>query len=79
MGPTNVSGTEEVEETVVMSQVQEAPVSLLPGIFKMDPYSDPAPVTRGNANLNFVSTVAKRFTNKKCVLSELKKRHFVSN
>ena len=66
-------------KTVVMSQVKEALVSLLLGIFKMDPEPDPAMVTWGNANHNFVSTVAKQITNKKSVLSELKIRHLVSN
>ena len=45
----------------------------------MDLVLDPATVIRGNANLNFVSTVAKTIISKKSVLPELKTRHPVSN
>ena len=75
----NIITTEEVDETMVTRQVQEVPVSLLPGIFKADPDLDPATVIQGNKNLCFVFTVAKTIANKKSVLQELKTNHLVSN
>ena len=45
--PFSVIATKEVDETMVTRQVLEAPVSLLPGSFKVDPGLDLSTVTRG--------------------------------
>ena len=67
----NVFVVEEVIVRVGMGQMQEVPVSLIPGICQV-PDPDPATVTLGNENHFFVSTVRKTTINKKSVLLELK-------